>query len=174
MLGVARSALGICCASRGSVYGSLRYRDAPSAPWLVCSQCPRSISGDSRAFARLAFDSEARRAALPALWRLSYAAPACTCIRFLRLRAGICFPLHESLRIALTLLAWPLWFTAEPWAQLRGGCGEGCSLPEACGGWLCRADRCNISDSQRHARYGHTGFPALPVHRAAPPPAICR
>ena len=62
MLGVARSALGICCASRGSVYGSLRYRDVSSTPWLDCSQCPRSISGDSRAFARLAFDGEARRA----------------------------------------------------------------------------------------------------------------
>lgn len=62
VLGVARSALGICCASRGAVYGPLLYRDAPSAPWLDCSQCPRSISGDSRAFARLAFDSAARHA----------------------------------------------------------------------------------------------------------------
>lgn len=60
MLGVARSALGVCCASRGSVYGPLRYREAASEPWQDCSQCPRSISGDSRAFARLAFDSEAR------------------------------------------------------------------------------------------------------------------
>ncbi len=60
MLGVARSALGICCASRGSVYGPLRYREASSEPWQDCGQCPRSISGDSRAFARLAFDSEAR------------------------------------------------------------------------------------------------------------------
>lgn len=60
MLGMARSALGICCASRGSVYGALRFREAPNAPWLTCSDCPRSIPGDSRAFARLTYDSSCR------------------------------------------------------------------------------------------------------------------
>lgn len=60
MLGITRSALGICCASRGSVYGALRFRDGPEAAWLDCSECPRSISGDARIFARLIFDANAR------------------------------------------------------------------------------------------------------------------
>ena len=60
MLGVTRSALGICCASRGSVYGPLRFRDGPAAAWLDCSECPRSISGDARLFARLTYDGDAR------------------------------------------------------------------------------------------------------------------
>ena len=60
MLGVTRSALGISCASRGSVYGALRFRDGPEAAWLDCSERPRSISGDARHFARLTFDGDAR------------------------------------------------------------------------------------------------------------------
>ena len=60
MLRVTRSALGICCASRGSIYGALRFRDDPEAAWLNCSECPRSISGDARLFARLTFYSDAR------------------------------------------------------------------------------------------------------------------
>lgn len=60
MLGVVRPALGISCASRGSVYGVLCFRDGADAPWLDCSDCPWSISGDSRACARLSFDSDAK------------------------------------------------------------------------------------------------------------------
>lgn len=63
MLGVARPALGICCTSRGSVYGVLCFRDGADAPWLDCSDCPRSISGDSRACAKMSFDSDARHSA---------------------------------------------------------------------------------------------------------------
>ena len=178
MLGIARPALGICCTSRGSVYGVLCFRDGSDAPWLDCSDCPRSISGDSRACTRLSFDSDARHSALltahsleslptpgrTVWWRdpvlnlwheLTHQTPVRTCC------VGGCRNLAQAWK-AFTIL------------QVRGDSGEGCSIPEAGRGCLCRADRRNPGHSQGNARHGHPRIPALPVQHAAAPAAVCR
>ena len=55
LLRVPRSALGICCSSRGAVAGRLMLKERPNAPWLDCTTlgsdgalrpaCPTPSSG---------------------------------------------------------------------------------------------------------------------------------